>query len=89
VAQVRRARAATPWRTVKFARSRKAVLSRPERPKLCKAALRASSVPRRLTCETRTSLRQRSAFLHLAVDQAWLHLPPAHVAPSTTRLASH
>jgi len=26
------------------------------------------------------------AFLHLAVDQAWLHLPPAHVAPSTYHL---
>src|SRR5260221_13924215 len=25
------------------------------------------------------------AFLHLAVDQAWLHLPPAHLASSTTR----
>ncbi len=24
------------------------------------------------------------AFLPLAVDQAWLYLPPAHVAPATT-----
>jgi hypothetical protein len=24
------------------------------------------------------------AFFYLAVDQTWLHLPPAHVAPSTT-----
>ena len=29
----------------------KAVLSRPERPNPCKAALRASSVPSRITCE--------------------------------------
>jgi hypothetical protein len=35
---------------------------------------------------TRTNLRQRSAFLHLAVDQAWLHLPLAHVAASPTHL---
>ena len=25
------------------------------------------------------------AFLHLTVDQAWLHLPPAHVPSSTTQ----
>jgi len=31
-------------------------------------------------------LRQRSAFLHLAVDQAWFNLPPAHIASSTTQL---
>jgi hypothetical protein len=36
-------------------------------------------------CVTRTSLRQRSAFLHLAIDQAWFHLPPAHAAPSSTQ----
>src|SRR5512142_2782452 len=52
-----------------------AVLSRPEKPNPCKTALRASSVPRRITWVTRTSLRQRSAFLHLAVDQAHCHLP--------------
>jgi hypothetical protein len=26
------------------------------------------------------------AFLHLAVDQAWLHLPPAHIAASPAHL---
>jgi len=35
---------------------------------------------------TRTSLRQRSAFFHLAVDQARRHLPSAHVAPVATDL---
>jgi hypothetical protein len=74
-----------PCRTVRFTRSMKAVFSRPEKPKCCKASLRASSVPRRITCVTCTSLRQRSAFLHLAVDQAWRHLPSAPVASSTTR----
>jgi len=54
VAQVRRASAATPWRTVRFTRSIKAVFNLPERPNPCKAALRAASVPRRITCETRT-----------------------------------
>jgi hypothetical protein len=86
VAQVRRASAAIPWRTVRFTRSIKAVFNRPERPHPCKAALRAGSVPRRITCVTRTSLRQRSAFLHLAVDQAWLHQPSTHVASSTTHM---
>jgi hypothetical protein len=47
------------------------------------AALRASSVPRRITCLTRTSLRQRSALFHLPGDQARRHLLPASVAPST------
>src|SRR5579863_2031670 len=49
VAQVRRARAATPWRTVRLTRSMNAVLSRPEKPIPCKEALRAASVPRRIT----------------------------------------
>ncbi len=48
--------------TVRFTRSMKAVLSRPERPNPCKLALRASSVPRRITCVTRTSLRRRELF---------------------------
>ena len=43
-------------------------------------------MPRRITCETRTSLRQRSAFLHLAVDQAWLHLPLARFLPSASHV---
>jgi uncharacterized membrane protein len=40
-------------------RSTKAVLSRPERSSLCKTSLRAASVPMRITCVTRTSLRRR------------------------------
>jgi hypothetical protein len=55
VAQVRRARADTPCRTVKFTRSIKAVFNRPERPNHGPATLRAASVPRRITCETFTS----------------------------------
>jgi hypothetical protein len=85
VAQVRRASAAMPCRTVKFTRSMKAVFSRPEKPRRCKVSSRASSVPKRITCVTCTSLRQRSALLHLAGDQAWRHLPSAPVASSTTR----
>jgi hypothetical protein len=75
VAQVRRASAATPCRTVRFTRSIKAVFNLPEKPNSCKAAARAASVKRRITCMTRVSLRQRSAFFHLAVDQARRHLP--------------
>src|SRR5207302_2563419 len=59
VAQVRRARAAKPWRTVRFTRSIKAVFNRPEKPNPCKAAVRASCVPSRITWVTRTSLRRR------------------------------
>jgi len=84
VAQVRRASAATPCRTVRFTRSIKAVFRRPERPNPCKAAVRATSVPRLITCMTRVSLLQRSAFFHLAVDQARSHLPSAYVSPSTS-----
>jgi hypothetical protein len=86
VAQVRLARAAPPCRIVRLTRSIKAVLSRPERPNPCKAASRASSVPRRITCVTFTSLRQRSAFLHLAIDQPRCYLPLAHVAPWANHL---
>ena len=86
MAQVRRASAATPWRTVRFTRSIKAVFSWPEKPNPCQATVRSASVPRRITCETRTSLRQRSTFLDLTVDQLRRHLPPAHAAPSTTHL---
>jgi len=59
VAQVRRASAEQPWRTVRFTRSLQAVCNLPAKPNPCKAALRASSVPRRITCVTRTSLRCR------------------------------
>jgi hypothetical protein len=86
VAQVRRARAAKPWRTVRFTRSIKAVFNRPEKPNSCKAALRASSVPSRITWVTRTSLRQRSAFFHLAIHQLCCHLPLRHVPSSTNHL---
>ena len=54
VAQVRHARAATPWRTVRFTRSRKAVFKR-QRHNHGPATLRAASVPRRITCEILTS----------------------------------
>ena len=47
---------------VSGARSIKAVFNRPERTNPCKAALRAASVPRRITCETRTSFRRRELF---------------------------
>lgn len=36
-----------------------AVFNRPEYPNPCKVALRASAVPRRITCVTRTTLRRR------------------------------
>jgi hypothetical protein len=48
-----------PWRTGSFTRSRKAVFTLPEKPNPCKEALKASSVPRRITCVRRTSLRRR------------------------------
>ena len=86
MAHVRRARAATPWRTVRFTRSIKVVFNRPERPNPIKATLRAASVPRPITGVTRTSLGHRSAFLHLAIDQTCLHLPLTHFPPSATHL---
>jgi hypothetical protein len=75
------------FRMVRFTRSMKAVFNLPEKPNPCKAILRASSVPRRITCVTRMSLRQRSALFHLAVDQAHRHLPPEDFAPSAIHLA--
>jgi hypothetical protein len=84
VAQVRLARAETPWRMVRLTRSINAVFSRPEKPILCKAAVRASAVPRRIAGVTRTSLRQRSAFFHLAIDQTSRHLPLSHDPPAMT-----
>ena len=57
MAQVRRARAATPCRRVSGARGIMAVFNRPEKPKPCRAALRASSVKRRITGVTRTNWR--------------------------------
>jgi hypothetical protein len=71
------------FRTVRLTREIQAVFNRPEKPNPCKTTLRSSAVPRRITCETRTSLRQRSAFLDLTVDQTWRHLPSAHVVSST------
>jgi hypothetical protein len=59
VAHVRRARADTPWRIVRLTRSIKAVLTRPEKPKACKASVNAGPVPRRMTCLTRSNLRRR------------------------------
>ena len=35
------------------------LFNRPEKPNPCKTTLRASSVPSRITCETRTSLCRR------------------------------
>jgi len=86
VAQVRRASVVTPWRTVKFTRSIIAVFNRPERPKCYKAMVRASSVPRRITCVTRTSPASSVEFLHLAIDQAFRHLPLASLPSLAIRL---
>src|SRR5215469_17135789 len=69
---------------VRFTRSIKAVFSRPEKPIACKASVRSSAIPSRITCVTRTSLRQRSAFFHLTIDQACRHLPLTHYPPVTT-----
>ena len=86
MAQVRRASAAMPWRTVSGARSLQAVFSWPEKPNPCQATVRSASVRRRITCETRTSVRQRATLLDLTGDQRRRHLPPAPAAPSTTQL---
>ncbi len=83
---MRRASAAIPCRIVRFTLSMKAVFSRPEKPNPCKAVERSACVPRRITCETRTSLRQRSDFLHLTIDQSSRHLPPKRFPPSPTHL---
>jgi hypothetical protein len=47
------------FRTVKFTRSIQAVFNFPEKPSSCKVAVRAASVPSRMTCVTRLSLRCR------------------------------
>ena len=83
MAQVRRASAAIPCRTVKFTRSIKAVFNLPEKPNPCKAAVSASSVPRRMTWRDPNQLAPPVAFLHLTIDQARCHLPLTHVPAST------
>src|SRR2546430_6577962 len=60
VAQVRRASAATPRRIIRFARSRKAVLTRPEKPKACKVS---SLVKSYLRSEEHTSELQSQSNL--------------------------
>ena len=45
----------------------------------------SACVPRRITCETRTSPASPVAFFHLAIAQAWFHLPSAHGASSTAK----
>jgi hypothetical protein len=64
----------------------KAVFNLPERPnprpRDCEIGLCSKAHHRRDAHELAPAI----AFLHLAVDQARLHLPPAHVAPSTTQL---
>jgi hypothetical protein len=89
VAQVRRARAAMPWRMVRLTRSMKAVFNRPERPNPCRAALRASSVPASHHMRNTNQLAPPIVFLHLAVDQASRHLPTfAHCARDGRRRAT-
>src|SRR5215471_16557753 len=52
-----------------------AVFNRPEKPNPCKPTVRSACFLRRIACMTRTSLRQRSAFFHLTVDDSRCNLP--------------
>src|SRR5215471_6498290 len=72
---------------VRFTRSMKAVFSRPEKPIRGLEALRAASVPRRITCATRISPAIPIAFFHLAIDQVLHYLPLLHLTPLAAHLA--
>ena len=63
-----------------------AVFNRPERLSPCKVTVRAPSVPATHHMRHVYQLASPVALFHLAVDQAWFHLPPAHGAPSLTYL---
>ena len=62
------------------------MFNRPERLSPCKATVRAPSVPATHHMRHVYQLASPVALFHLAVDQAWFHLPPAHGAPSLTYL---
>src|SRR5690242_15247333 len=82
---MRQASAAIPWRMVSGARSIKAVFSRASEAQPlqggCESLLGSQAHHRR----DANQLASAVAFLHLTVDQAWLYLPLARVAPSTTQ----
>ena len=86
MAQVRLASADTPWRTVRLTRSMKAVLSLPEKPNPRSRGFEWGLCAKAHHRRNARQLAPAIAFLHLAVDQARLHLPPAHVSPSTAQL---
>ena len=86
MAQVRRARAATPCRTVRFTRSIKAVFNRPEKPNPCKAARISVLCSKAHHVRDPYQLAPPVAFLHLAVDQPRCYLPLLHFPPSLSHL---
>jgi hypothetical protein len=86
VAQVRRARAAKPWRTVRFTRSIKAVFNRPEKPNPCKAARISVLCSKPHHMGHPHQLAPSVAFFHLAINQLCCHLPLRHVPSSTNHL---
>jgi hypothetical protein len=73
------------FRTVRFTRSIQAVFSRPERPSPRPRKLESGLCSQAHDMGDAYQLAPSIAFFHLAVDEAWLHLPLAHVAPSTAQ----
>jgi hypothetical protein len=64
----------------------KAVLSLPEKPNPRSRGFECGLCAKAHHRRNARQLAPAIAFLHLAVDQARLHLPPAHVSPSTAQL---
>ena len=86
MAQVRRASAATPWRTVRLTRSIKAVLSRPVRPSPRPRGFESRLCPQAHHIRDSHQLAPPGAFFHLAIDQARRYLPLAYMPPSLNHL---
>jgi hypothetical protein len=86
VAQVRRASAATPCRTVSGARSIKAVFSRPEKPNPRPRDLKSCACSQAHHMRDPHQLAPPGAFFHLPIDQASLHLPLACFPPKAPHL---
>ena len=75
------------FRMVRFTRSIKAVLSRPEKPIPCKEALPSGLCPEPHDVRDSHQLAPAVDFLHLTIDQIRCYLPPVGFAPTTPHLS--
>ena len=65
----------------------KAVFNRPEKPSPRPRSFEISLSPQTHQLRDPYQLAPAVAFLHLAIDQTCLHLPPEYVAPSTSHFS--